>query len=107
MHSICYINVKGITLETEPELSKLELKLLAILETISKASHAGLDEIALKVFNHVELRSRRPKLDDRRKRYASRMHAQLELERENIIHNAKINKFIGPLTMAQENGHPF
>lgn len=108
MHHMCYVNISNIELDVEPGLTPREIRLAELLAEVDTASHAKIDEICqLLYINYLLPRGRRPKLAERRARLRNIIQARLRNNRRAVIDQAKLNAFIGPLTPAQKNGHPF
>lgn len=105
MHPLCYVNVSNIEVP-EPQPSAYMQKLEDLILQVPSASHARLDEIYAEVFN-VRFRGRREVLVQRRAQLVASLRQRIASQARALQHRARMEAFIGPLTIQQRNGHPF
>ena len=105
MHQMCYYRIDNIEVEPQPA-TKWELQYQEILGRVGKASHAELDKIVLENFR-IRLGGRREVLVQRRASIASMLQARIRNAQQGAVNAARRAKFIGPLTIPMQNGHPF
>lgn len=105
MHELCYVNLSAVEAE-QPAPSSYELNLVRILATVPTASHAEMDEIYKTVYR-MQLRGKREKLAHRRSSLINMLEGRIRAAQRGALRHAKFNNFIGPLTVQQQNGHPF
>ena len=105
MHQMCYYRIDNIDVEPQPP-TKWEIEARSILATVTKASHAQLDQIMLQHFR-VRLGGRREILVQRRATAVSLLEGRIYNLRRNAENQARRERFIGPLTIQMANGHPF
>ena len=105
MHHMCYYRIDNI--EVEPQTpTQWELRYREILATVASASHAELDKIMTEHFR-ISLRGRREVLVQRRASITSLLQHRIRSAQQGAINTARRAKFIGPLTIQMQNGHPF
>ena len=105
MYSMCYYRIDNIEVDPQPA-TKWELKYRELLATVPKASHAVLDQIVSEHFP-IPLSGRREVLVQRRATVTSLLEHRIYNEQRGAMNAARRKKFIGPLTIKMENGHPF
>ena len=106
MHPMCYFRTDNIQVMGPFPASEWATKQLSIETEIDTARHARLDEIC----EHLGIRDHRgPRypLKIRRIRLHHHMAAVRRRAQEGAFVTARRAAFIGPLTIAQQNGHPF
>ncbi len=105
MHQMCYYRIDNI--EVEPQQpTQWELRYQEILATVHNASHAELDQIMRQHFR-VRVKGRREVLVQRRSTVANMLQHRIRNAQEGAVNAARRAKFIGPLTIQMQNGHPF
>ena len=102
----CRVKVDHVQLTEEPELTPYETRLREFLAFVETANHAKLDEMNNEL-RRIPSRGRRPKLNERRAALKHFLEIRIKKQREAVVHRAKIDAFIGPITTQQHNGHPF
>ena len=106
MHSLCYVNISNIEVP-QPAPSKYMLELERLIEEVPTASHARLDEIWASVYNIHPRVKRRDPLVQRRAHLVTTLRGRIASQARGQMYYARMEKFIGPLTIQQRNGHPF
>jgi hypothetical protein len=106
MHPLCYIKTDNIEVEV-PEQTEQERKILSLLENVEKSSHADLDELFSILHPYRVMRGNRDPLKYRRMHFINSVEAKVRVIQRSALAKARIDAFIGPLTIQQRNGHPF
>lgn len=106
MHPLCYYRIDNIEAE-QPAPSKYMLELEQLILEIPTASHARLDEIWASVYNVRHQRGRRDVLVQRRAHLITSLRQRITSQARALHQRARMEKFIGPLTIQMQNGHPF
>ena len=106
MYHMCYVNISNIELDQEPDFTPHEIRLMELQDQVATASHAKIDEICQLLYFKA-MRNRRAKLAERRAQLHNYIQGRRKTQRQAVINQAKLSAFIGPLTPAQKNGHPF
>lgn len=105
MHPLCYVNISNIEADQPPPSAYMQ-KLEELILQVPTASHARIDEIWAEVFN-VRFRGRRDVLVQRRADLVHSLRRRIDSQARALHYQARKDKFIGPLTIQQRNGHPF
>ena len=105
MHQMCYYRIDNIEVEPQPP-TQWELRYQEILATVPTASHAELDQIMVE-HNRVRLGGRREVLVQRRATVTSMLQHRIRNAQLGAVNAARRERFIGPLTIQMQNGHPF
>jgi hypothetical protein len=105
MHPMCYYRIDNIEVGPQP-VTEREIKAREILARVPTARHAELDQIVFENFR-IRLGGGREVLIQRRASIARMLEARIRNYQESEINRARRAKFIGPLTIQMENGHPF
>lgn len=105
MHPICYFRTDNIHVMGPFPAPDFTLRQLAAAARIDSAGHDELDDIAAAL--RVRDSGRRYNLKIRRARLHHAVAAIRRRAQEHGFNRAKRAAFIGPLTIAQKNGHPF
>lgn len=106
MHPLCYYRIDNIEVEPQQPTS-WELKALDILVRVPTMRHAELDEIEAQHFRLRLRTKRREVLVQRRATVTHMLQASIRNSQVGAINAARRAKFIGPLTIQMQNGHPF
>ena len=105
MHPMCYYRIDNIEVDPQPA-TKLEIQDRELIARVAVARHAELDEIVAKYLN-IRLRGRREVLVQRRASLTYMLNGRIRQAQQSAINQARRAKFIGPLTIQMQNGHPF
>jgi hypothetical protein len=105
MHPLCYINLSNIEVP-QPTPSAYMQKLEDLIHQVPSASHARIDEIWWDIFS-VRFRGRREVLVQRRAELVRSLRQRIASQARALHNRARMDAFIGPLTIQQRNGHPF
>lgn len=105
MHQMCYYRIDNIEVEPQP-VTRREIQARELIARVATARHAELDQIMAEHFN-VRLRGRRDVLVQRRASITSMLQSRIRNAQVGAINAARRAKFIGPLTIQMQNGHPF
>lgn len=104
MHPICYFRIDNIEVD-QPAVSDREIMLRDLIPTVETARHAQLDAIEKRLYMRFGTKGK--KLKFRRATLARYIECQIQNDRKSRLIHAKRDAFIGPLTIAMQNGHPF
>jgi hypothetical protein len=105
MHHLCYFNTSNIEITETPATHPQEEMWAEIIPTIPKMRHADLDELFAKLRSYR--RGKRDIIVQRRSTATYLIESKIRNIRSCQISAAKRAAFIGPLTGAMQNGHPF
>lgn len=106
MHPMCYYRIDNIDVEPQPPTS-WEIRYREIIARVPAMRHAELDEIEDKYFHLRHRVKRRDPLVQRRASLIHFLQARIRSVQLGAIAEARRAKFIGPLTIQMQNGHPF
>lgn len=105
MHPICYFRTDNIDVTGPFPAPRWINSYLDAEKRVDTAKHAELDEIEANL--RILTSGKRLKLKDRRSRLHHDVKAAFRRAQEQGFSEAKRAAFIGPLTISQQNGHPF
>ncbi len=106
MHPLCYYRIDNIDVEPQP-VTRWEIEAHEMLARVPAMRHAELDAVMSAKFNFRFANKRRDVLAVRRATLIQMLNARIRNAQQSAINTARRAKFIGPLTIQMQNGHPF
>jgi len=106
MHPICYFRTDNIQVMGPFPAPSYLRRYLEVADRINTAKHAELDELEI-IFYRRKFTGRRQTIQARRNGLRETIYSQCWIAQKRGFDDARRAAFIGPLTVSQQNGHPF
>jgi len=106
MHHLCYFRTDNISVNGPFPINSRTQFELELCEEGQSASHARIDEINELLYRRP-IHGKRDLLKYRRESFIHNANSIRRRAQENAFAIANREAFIGPLTIQQQNGHPF